>query len=398
LEDRPQSGDNRRQIGVRFVTQYLLRLEVDVSNGRQENGKELRIESARFVEHEGLPFVEADVVNPTEAVVEFQLSCRLLQSNGKETIPAFGMALPVRASRQVPARYESTVFGLNRVRLAAPVPQAVFPGEYRLELESISYRRKGGEASFPVIVRDGDFPAQRSTSVQVADALRITPAQIELSFGRGGNRRLPLSIANNAIEPLDINVAARNLDGTPADWVLISPANLQLLPGRKRNILLAARAAGEPEQHRYGYLRVEVGSAETVYAMHDLPLALLGRTEIPPNFQTGSLRWEPDGERPAFVLPIRNQAAVHLPLNGRLTLTDPLGQITEISGGFDRWLLPGQRDEIRFPLHRWLPPGSYHAKVQLQTTKGRAPLEFHQQVELQPLGLGQQTSHGYPDQ
>lgn len=373
----PQKTPN--QIGVRFVTQYLLRLEVRVTNGRQANAKDLRFESVRLVERNGWPYVVSDVVNPTEAGVEFQVSCRLLDNLGKEIVPKFGVGLPVRASREGPARYASMVLGHNRVRLAAPVPQAVFPGQYQLELKWISQRRVGGEVSFPVAVREGDFPAQAAATVQVAQALNVTPAQVELSLARRGNRRQPLTLTNHHSQPLQVKLTAHNLDGTPANWALLQPDTFLLQPGRRRNVLVAASAGDDIENHRYGYLRATIGSGHS----HDLPLALLGRSETQPDLHVGSLGWDPKGERPAFVVPITNQGSVHVPLNGRLEITNDLGQSVEILGGFDRWIFPGERDEIRFPLHRLLPPANYKVQVQIQMVEGQDPVTIKQQVVIQ---------------
>lgn len=383
LQPGTPTGGDQKGVSVRFVTQYLLRLEIKVTNGRQENAKELRIDSARLVEHGGRAFVEADVANPSEAAVEFQLHCRLLRSDGTEFVPAFGLTLPVRASRQGPERYESMVFARNRVRLMAPVPEAVFPGEYQIELEWISRRRKCGEAAFAAAVREGDFPAQASESIQVGQALRVTPSQIELSLGRGGNRRLPLRVTNKGTQPLRVRLSPRNLDGTPADWVLLRPSTFDLPGGRDRNVLVTTVTGGDVEKHRYGLVRVEAGSRESAAGTRDLLIALLGRTAAQPAFDTGPVRWDPDGDHPAFVVPIDNQGAAHLPLKGRLAVENAFGQRMELPGGFDRWLLPGRQGEIRFPLRHRLPPGLYHVRVQIETAEGDEPRRIVQQVEVE---------------
>lgn len=56
-----------------------------------------------------------------------------------------------------------------------------------------------------------------------------------------------------------------------------------------------------------------------------------------------------------------------MPLNGRLSLTSASGQRLEVPGGFDRWLLPGQQDEIRYPLQVRLAPGLYSITGQIRT-------------------------------
>lgn len=369
-------------IAVQFVTQYLLRVELEVKGVQQESAKALRIESAQLVDRDGQPVVEADMSNPGDAGVEFQLRCRLLDKEGAQSIAPFGLAMPVRASRPEPLRYESIVFAKSRVQLAAQVPEALFPGEYQLELEWISHGRKCGKTVIPVSVREGDFPAQAAKFAQVAQALRVTPPQIELSHGRGGSRRFPLKVGNHSPRPVNIRLEARNADGTPADWVLLEPSTFVLPAKRDRNVLVTARPAADPTLHRYGSVRVEVNAGEPTAGSHDLPLAVLGAVETVPQVETGPLRWDASGDRPAFVLPIQNQGTVHLPLNGRLSFADASGRRVEISGGFDRWLLPGSQGEIRFPLHLGLPRGSYPVKVQLKVGESE-PLSISQQINVE---------------
>ena len=145
-----------------------------------------------------------------------------IDGRGRTLIPEFGLALPARASRKEPERYNSMVFGQNRVRLIAPVPEAIFPGEYTLELDWISERRKCGGVSVPVVIAEGDFPALASQSVQIGEALSITPAQVELSLRSGGSRRVPLRLANNGPDVLHVRLAGLAFDGTPANRALPS--------------------------------------------------------------------------------------------------------------------------------------------------------------------------------
>ena len=380
LDPSDPTNPARGQIGVRFVTRYLLRIEVQVTNGRQENAKQLRIETARLVEHNGLPFVESDIVNPTETNVEFQLYGRLVDRAEKEVIPWFGLALPVRAGRQEPDRYSSIVLGRSRVRLISPVPQAVFSGQYKLEMKYVSHRRIGGERAFQVGVRDTDFPAQASTSLRVSDVLQVSPSQFGLSLARGGNRRRPLKVSNKSSQSLDVKITAHNSDSTPANWVTLQPNTFQLLPGRNRNVLVASQSGSEIENHRYGYLRVQVGSEKP----KKLPLALLGRSKVKPVVQVGQMSWDGSGGRPAFVVPVENLGPIHVPLKGRLTVVNELGQKVEIDGGFDRWLLPGERDQVRFSLHRQLPPATYQFRYQIHTSDSENPVSVKQQVVIQP--------------
>lgn len=368
-------------VHVRFVTQYLLRVEVRVENARPENAKALRVESASLVEQDGNPFVEAYLANPTENVVEVQVFCRILNSDGLEKVPAFGLTLPVRAQLESHERFDAKILGRSRVRLVAPVPAAVFSGDYQLELEWLSRNRKCGKEVFPVTVEQDDFPAQASMQVQIGEVLRVEPSQIELSVLPRGNRRLPLRVANEGPEPLVVQLTPHNLDGTVADWVLLQPSEFIVPAGRGRNVLVTARADSR-SANRYGHLRVAVHSENAARAMQDLPLGLLVSTAAEFSLSTGSLSWDTDGNRPGFVLRLQNNGPVHLPLNGRLVFRDVTGQRVEVTAGYGRWLLPGQEGEIRFPLHRPLSAGVYPITVALEAGEGTEPVQITEEVKV----------------
>ena len=375
-------GGNEAAIAVRFVTQYLLRVEVDIVGGRQENAKELRVEDASLVDLKGRPFVEVDVTNPAKSGVEFQLYCRLLGMDGAPRSPAFGLALPARATRPEPQRYESVVFGQTRVRLSAPVSEAVFPGDYQLELEWLSRGRKCGKAIFPVVVHEGDFAAQASEVAQIGQSVRVTPAQIELSSASGGIRRLPLRVANHSRESVHVHLTILNLDRTVADALVLQPGEFHLPAGRGRNVLVTAQPGSELERHRYGFVRVDVRAGEAAIETRELPFALLVAGPAEPVFETGTLHWDQRGEREGFVLPILNRGAVHLPLHGHLTVIDGSGKRIDIPAGYGRWVLPGQQDELRFPVRGHIAPGTYSVKVEVEKG-GLEPHTITQPVQVQ---------------
>lgn len=218
--------------------------------------------------------------------------------------------------------------------------------------------------------------------MRVAKGLRVAPSQVELSLGRGGNRKLPLKVGNHGTQPLHARLTVHNLDGTDADWILLQPNDFTLASARGRNVLVMARPGSEVKEHRYGFLRVSVDSDGDASQTRDLPLALLAATSTKPSIDTGSVVWQADGDRPAFVLPVTNRGTVHLPLNGRLTISNGLGQKMEVTGGFNRWLLPGQEGEIRFSMQHALAASTYAVKIEIQTGEGFEPLTISQQVKV----------------
>jgi hypothetical protein len=95
-------------------------------------------------------------------------------------------------------------------------------------------------------------------------------------------------------------------------------------------------------------------------------------------------------DRSGFTLPIQNDSLRHVPLEGRLSLTDEFGRGFVVDAGYGRWLMPGQRGEIFFGFREPPPPGTYDIQILLQQNEGEPPLRMSKTIALQNA-LEQQT-------
>ena len=82
-------------------------------------------------------------------------------------------------------------------------------------------------------------------------------------------------------------------------------------------------------------------------------------------------------------MPVQNDSLRHIPLGGRLSLSDEFGRGFVVESGFGRWLLPGQRDELFFGFREPPPPGTYELQVLLNQNEGEPPLQMTQTIRLQ---------------
>jgi mRNA-degrading endonuclease toxin of MazEF toxin-antitoxin module len=379
-------------IGVKFVTRYLLRIEVVARGVRDDSALKLQVDEGGLTDMGGLAHAGLLVTNPTNTQFEFQAEGRLYRVGGSALGPSFKLAMPCRNNQNDRHRYHSRLLGHSKVRVRAAVPEPVLPGEYELEVtlkvdgRSISTRR------FPVTVTPDMFPAQAAVVASIVQGVSVSPTHLELSLRPRGNRLMAVKIANTTDRPVDVFVQPRAASGTdgPPPWAVVRPDRFQLSAGMTRNVLVTLTNGERFTEHQYARLQVQVSPTDGgAGGQRELPMALITRTETPVKLSLGSVTWDPTPRSWGFEIPVVNEGRIHVPLNGTIKLTDSFGRSVELKGGFDRWLMPGEAGKIRFPFLRPLPPGPY--TVQASVVTGGEPLRVTQEVM-----IDQSTLSGVP--
>lgn len=140
--------------------------------------------------------------------------------------------------------------------------------------------------------------------------------------------------------------------------------------------------------NRFGVITANVRLANGEIRTQSLTVAALARVEDTPKLATEPLRWDASGTKPGFVVCVMNQGDVHVPLDGKLTVSNALGQSAEFLAGYGRWLLPGQSDDLRFHMPGPLPPGTYHYHAEIDIGEGRTPVavedKFRVEAQAEP--------------
>ncbi len=378
--------DGRRRLAVRYVTQYLLRIEIQVHGGRGATTSDMKLPTASLVSRDGLAVVHAEVENPTPTAVQFQARARLLRGEGEAAVPVgpyFMLGHPIRANEEGPRRYEVRALGDTRLHLEAPVPDPVFPGNYQLEVQLINERRMvGARKRFDLSVDEDDFPAQRAVVARVVNAVHMTPSQIELSLDKGGSRMTTVSIENAGSEAVDVTINAKPRRGDgKADWVVVRPADLTLRPGSKRGVMIALDRRNMPssEADLYAMLQVSVQPVDGGAGGEQLvPIGLLAGKSVQRQATFGDWRWESD--KTEIILPVTNPGSRHLALDGRLTMVDEFGRKLKMEAGYGRWLLPGDSETLTFTLPRSLPRGTYQMNWDIGLGPDAAPTQWQQEL------------------
>jgi hypothetical protein len=369
-------NNEERRVGVRFVTRYLLRCDIEVSGARGGNIKALQIDSCELFEVDGNAHARVWLENPTDSPFEFQLRSRLARPNHGSRQRSFYLAMPVRHNTEPPERWTIRLLPGARVRVSERLPEAVFPGEYEMQVELVTKGRTRIRKEFPVSIQSGDFPGQDATIVQVARDITVTPAQVELSLQRGGKRYVPLEVANTSRQKINVILRGLSATGEALDWLTIRPTEISLTPGAKRKVLVSMTSAKGVELHSYGAIRVSAKAEEgKAIGQFDVTVGLLARSEQMPNIELGELEWDGKSDPPAFVVEVGNTGAMHFPMDASLNILNAFGRPVTLQAGYGQWLLPGQSSQLRFPTKFAPPAAEYQYKLELNHADNATPTE-----------------------
>ncbi len=378
-------GTPATSAGVRFITQYLLRLDLVSESARGDSGNKLAVESVKMVSFEGRPRLQAIVTNPSGSPFEFEARARIRKSASDRSSKPLRLVTPSRASVQDETRYNSRILSESRIRMEELLPEAIAGGRYYVDLELSVDGQVVHRKTESIEVNAADFPAQEVLIAQVGGSLQVSPAQLELSQLRGGTRRATVQLTNSGQDTKTIHLKAMTSDGLENSLVLMQPTEVQLAPNSNRKVSLTLRSQPTGDKPAdYGFIQVESKSDKQDFtASHSLPLAILLKKLEPTKITLSPIVWDPVGEYPGFYTTVQNLGTTHLPLQARLTIFDSKGRPTVIPSGFGKWLMPGKSSKLEFRLEGNLPPDEYVLRCELQ--QDGEPIRMEQNFKVTDL-------------
>lgn len=388
-----QAGDNvTRRVGIRFVTRYMLRVDIEIQGTRGEDVAKIEIETADLVDADGFPKARATIMNPTDSPLEFQAVCRLLGGGTQVGKHKFNLVMPCRFTMDSEERQDIRILPGARIRLEEFVGDVVFPGSHDLEIDLISNHRSRKKELIPIDIRPGDFPGQDAAVLQAIRDVTISPANVELSLRRGGKRMRAIEIQNNSPETVHVD-ATKSTSARGREWLIVQPSNASIRSGSKRRIMAMIDIKQQYHASRYAKITLSLNNdqGESV-GTFDLPVALLTRSDETPELQIGSLGWDGGSQPPAFVVPIRNNGEVHAALNAKLVMTDAFGRAVEMRSGYGRWILPSEQTDLRFKTEFAPPPGDYRFKLTIDGSNAMEPIEVEDMIRFSSPELDQPTA------
>jgi hypothetical protein len=398
LEDEDATPpENGAALEIQFLTQYLVRIEVEVTNIRAKNGRELVLSNTMMETKDGRPFLRTQLRNPTNGPFVLHSSARVYSQYTGERMQPFGLTMPCRQASEGSERFEIMILPKSTIDLVEFLPSALSTGRYKIDLDL-----KQGDSVVKHEVADlmidaKDFPAQAIMIAELDNRISVSPAQVELSQIRGGSRRISLNLKNptDSAAQIEIEVLAGYemieetqsggssdaFDADPKD-LIVQPTKLTLSPGRSRKVSVTLRSnqSTTPEQFATLDIRAQLdGHAEAINKR--LPVAIIREQSGKVDAQLKNLRFSKEGQR--FIVDVSTLGSRHLPLVSRLLITGQSGLRQEIQGGFSRWLMPNRTTTVEFPIRDGLPPDTYEIVCELQVN-GRI-VEERQIVEVGEL-------------
>ncbi|MEM6688270.1 MAG: hypothetical protein AAF664_02510 [Planctomycetota bacterium] len=379
------SARNKTETGtrIRFVTQYLVRLEVDVSDVNDGKVRQLKLADTKIVSVDGRPQMQISLTNPTSTPLRITANCGIDSPHGHGRIEPFGLSLPINLNREGEGRYSILVMPQATVDLVQPIPTVIGSGRHYVRVELLDNGKAAANKRFEVDVDADDFPAQAFIVAELDNGIALEPAQLELSSARGGRRRLSVQIRNpsqsNAtirmavlpgFMPLDDTATTLEFDPTAgsSDSVLLQPSQLVLGPGRSRKVSLTMRTS--TPNHSVETLSLLIGAKidnEPHEYIQKLPIVLVHEQTSLEGIVLSKPQFMPVADKPMVLVDVSNPTSAHTPLVSRVLLTELRNnRVTEIQGGFNQWLLPGRTLPMRFPLNKSLDPGEYRVRCELQ--------------------------------
>jgi hypothetical protein len=366
-------GKQRTQAGVRFVTQYVLRCDIQVNNTPGDDVSNVEIKGVEIVAQEGMPTARVLLENPTDSILMFNMRGRF-GSRGDRDAKLFSLIQPSRHNLEGDDRELVKVLPKSRVRIEAGVPNPLFPGKYAMQLQMIADRRHIKLPEVPIEISSGDFPAQETQVVQVSDDLIVSPVQIELGQAKGARRSVSLGFVNRSEEPQEISLAPLSLAGDELPGLHVANETFTLAPGQSRRITLMIRSQKELHKAEYGFVSVTTKRADGVEKTAKLPVAVLYGPREKSQVVMGELALKNDISRQKFVLPVTNNGQGFAAVNAQLLIGDEQGRAIRLSAGYGRWLHPQEVRELEFHVATPLPPGTYQLQWQVRMHEHDEPL------------------------
>ncbi|WP_146454261.1 COG1470 family protein [Rubripirellula tenax] len=373
----------RISAGVRFVTQYVLRIDIETGVKDVSQMNRLQFEHGSVRNNLGMPVAQTFLVNPTDFAFECNVRGTIESATTSRPKP-FQMMLPSRVNLQGEERYLVRVMPQSRVQVSAPVDELLFPGDQTLRLEVTNGRRGLVNQEFNVNVGQGDYPALEVRQAYLDHELSVQPAQIEVGDIAGASRSGNLRFTNNSVRPKNVVAELVDLDGNVINDVTLSSDNFDVRPGRTKTIRIAVSSSSDAEKTKYGDIRLRVKDDESGESVQSIPLAMSFGDAPKTDVTVGELAKVEKNGFTSFGLIVTNNGTGFVPVHADLQVADGSGRTMDLADGFGRWLRPGETRELAFVPQSTLTAGQYQIALSLKTTPDEVPVERTLVIDLDP--------------
>ncbi|MGB7324951.1 MAG: hypothetical protein WBD31_08760 [Rubripirellula sp.] len=369
--------------GVRFVTQYVLRVDIETGVKDVSQMNQLAFEHGSVTNELGMPVAKTFLINPTDFAFECNVRGTIESATTSRPKP-FRLSLPSRVNLLGEEKYLVRIMPRSRVQVTAPVEELLFPGEQSLKVEVTNGRRGLVDQTFAVNVGQGDFPALEVQQAYLDHELSVHPAQIEVGVVSGASRSNTLRFTNNSVHSKSVVAELVDLTGNLVNEVQLSSDSFDVRPGRTKTVRLSLSSGTDASAAKYGDIRLRVrtdGGGETV---ESIPMAMIFGTPPTPDLEVGELvSVEKDGFT-SFAMKVTNHGEGFVPVHADLQVGDATGNSLDLADGFGRWLRPGETRELSFVPPKMIAAGQYQIVLNVVTTPDQEPIQKTLVIDLDP--------------
>lgn len=365
LTNQTNPNDATTRASVKFVTQYLLRVDLETRGVDLGELDAMKFQQGKVASVNGMPVAEVFLENPTDLALECFVRAEIENAQVSRAKP-FSLGLASRASLHGDERFLVRLMPKSRVRLFAPVSEMLLPGRQNLKVSLLFEHRKLIEEAFEFSVSPGQFPALETKTAHLANLLAAEPAQIELGQTRGARRTVALKLMNNADVEQTLVLEPRDLTGKPLDKLKLSNETLTLAPGRYKNVRVTLEGSGD--QSAFGTIIVLSQNGSEVSQAGQLPVALLFTEPPLPQIDISPMQATTQDDITGFRVTVSNQGLGYVPIDAELRITALAGGGLSLADGYGRWLAPGETRELKFMPEKRLPDGEYQLNLVVRTT------------------------------
>ena len=412
IRDQPRAALEAKQknskFGIKFITQYILRVDVTIENGGFESIRKLQIESAEIVSVDGLPAARVVVSNPNPSSAEFELDTSLLKSESSKSRDRVKLVSPIRFNFSEPEKYLTRILPNAKIEMLAPWPKAVFAGDYILKSRFLFHRRALATRENSLVVDEQSFPGQEVFALKLSPEVHATPAQLAVGIKSPLRRYAKMTLHNDSDIPQTIKLrlisqhtnhaaaetkdAATEIKGkqTEIKWAIVRPNKVTIAPHRSRNIVVKLQDLADKQKSKFAFLEAIIsnesksnltGEDSSIASVTKLPFTFHGAGETKLRLQVGEVQLRQvesatkkskflntstrisEGETlpkvaanskslTTFEVPVTNHSDIPVPVFANLKFRDVANNLIHTKAGFGKLILPTETQTIEFAVEK----------------------------------------------
>ena len=413
IRDQPRDALEAKQqeskFGIKFVTQYILRIDVSIENGGYDSIRKLEIESAEIVSVDGLPAARVVVSNPNPSSAEFELDTSLLKLGASKSRQRVKLVSPIRFHFNESEKYSTRILPNSKIEMLAPWPKAVFAGEYTFNSRMLFRRRSIASHDTKLVVGEQNFPGQEVFALKLSPEVHATPAQLAVGVRSPLRRYAKMTLHNDSDVPQTIQLrmvspklnqavtddpnsakTEPKADPTEIKWAIVRPNKVTIAPNGSRNIVVKLQDLPDKQSNKFAFLEAIVingsesnlaGENSSVAAISKLPFTFHGAKETKLRLQIGDVQLRrgaltntkpqfsktstgilPPTTLPtvaanadlltAFEVAVTNFSDIPVPVHATLVYRDIGNNKIQTKAGFGKLILPTEMQTIEFDVKK----------------------------------------------